>query len=114
MRRTFVEVSGFSRGIEREGAEVLREIQVELLKNLESGKVIQGTGGLRKLRMPHSRRGKGKRGGYRVIYLDLPHIERTYLLALYSKDEKDDISAQEKKSLRQLVLNLKEGIDKYV
>lgn len=107
MRRTFVETTAFSKKVDREGAGVLREIQAELLSNLESGRVIQGTGGLRKLRIADPGRGKGKRGGYRVIYLDLPDVERTYLLALYDKDEKDDISPDEKKILRALVDKLK-------
>lgn len=68
---------------------------------------MQGTGGLRKLRMADAGRGKGKRGGLRVIYLDLPDAERTYLLALYDKGEKADISADEKKGLRELVKILK-------
>lgn len=42
--------------------------QDELKKNPEAGDVIQGTGGLRKLRFGDPRRGKGKRGGLRVIY----------------------------------------------
>lgn len=108
MRRTFVEAPSFSRRVEREGPEVLRQIQDELLKNLEAGKVIQGTGGLRKLRIPDASRGKGKRGGYRVIYLDLPHVQKTFLLLIYGKDEKDDISSQERRVFRVLVAGLKE------
>ncbi len=42
-----------------------------------------------------------------MIYLDLPNVERTVLLALYDKDEKDDISQDEKKALRALVEKLK-------
>lgn len=44
-----------------------------------------------------------------MIYLDLPSVERTYLLALYDKDEKDDISQEEKRVLRALVEKLKKG-----
>lgn len=109
MRRTFIESSSFSKRVDREGAETLREIQADLLKNPESGAIIQGTGGLRKLRVADTGRGKGKRGGYRVIYLDLAQVERTYLLALYDKDEKDDISSDEKKVLRAFSERLKEA-----
>lgn len=45
-----------------------RALQVEMLKNPEAGDVIKDTGGLRKLRFSDHRRGKGKRGGLRVIY----------------------------------------------
>jgi hypothetical protein len=110
MRRTFVETSSFSRRVDREGAEVLREIQTELLEHPEAGRIIQGTGGLRKLRIADPGRGKGKRGGYRVIYLDLAGIERTYLLALYDKSERDDISTEEKKILKSTVERLKREV----
>ena len=107
MKRTFVEVSSFSRRVDREGADVLPRIQIELLKNPEAGRVIQGTGGLRKLRIADAGRGKGKRGGYRVIYFDLAGLERTYLLALYDKGEKDDISPEEKGILKSFAEKLK-------
>ncbi len=48
--------------------EEFRRLQQYMLKNPEAGDVIEGTGGLRKLRHGDSRRGKGKRGGLRVIY----------------------------------------------
>lgn len=110
MRRIFVETSSFSKRVNREGAELLRDIQAELLKNPDAGRIIQGTGGLRKLRIADPGRGKGKRGGYRVIYLDLAGIERTYLLALYDKGEKDDISAEEKNVLKSMVETLKKEV----
>lgn len=110
MQRTFVETSSFQRKVDKEGPGTLRLIQAELLRNLEAGQLIQGTGGLRKTRIADPGRGKGKRGGYRVIYLDLPRVERTYLLALYDKDEKDDISPEEKRILRSLVVTLKRGV----
>lgn len=103
MKRTFVESSLFTRRANEEGAEVLKAIQTEVLKNPEAGRVIQGTGGLRKLRVADPGRGKGKRGGFRVLYVDLPDVERTHLVALYDKDEKEDISKDEKKVMKTLV-----------
>jgi len=47
------------------------------------------------------------RGGYRVIYLDLPNGARTHLLALYDKGEKDDISDDEKRILSIIVERIK-------
>ena len=44
------------------------DLQNELMANPQAGDVIEGTGGLRKLRQADPRRGKGKRGGFRVIY----------------------------------------------
>lgn len=92
MKRVFVETSTFTRAVDAEGREALLLIQGELLERLESSPVIPGTGGLRKLRMPDAAKGKGKRGGYRVIFLDIPGAERTYLLGLYGKGEKADIA----------------------
>jgi mRNA-degrading endonuclease RelE of RelBE toxin-antitoxin system len=107
MRRTFIEASAFTKKVEREGPGTLPLIQGELLDRPESGAVIPGTGGLRKLRVPDAGRGKGKRGGYRVIYLDVPELGRTYLLGLYGKGEKADLSHDEKKVLKGLVERLK-------
>ncbi|HEV3145932.1 MAG TPA: type II toxin-antitoxin system RelE/ParE family toxin [Gemmataceae bacterium] len=67
-----------------------------------------GCGGLRKLRVLDAKRAKGKRGGARLIYLHVPEAKRFYMLDLYSKDEKDDLSAKEKKQLRQLAEELKQ------
>src|ERR1700719_4099194 len=65
------------------------------------GDLIAGTGGLRKVRV--RRGGSGKRGGARVIYYfynaDFPVV----LMALYAKNEKADVSAQEKKKFAALV-----------
>jgi len=67
------------------------------------GNVIPSTGGLRKVRWSHAGRGKGKRGGTRVIYYWHQPGEAVYLLVAYSKDQRDDLSARQKKVLRQLV-----------
>lgn len=107
MRRLFVETSAFTKKVDGEGRETLLLIQGELLDRLESSPVIPGTGGLRKLRVSNEAKGKGKRGGYRVIYLDLPEVKRTYLLGLYGKGEKADLSQDEKKVLKGLVERIK-------
>lgn len=107
MKRTFVETGAFSKRIDKEGAAVLRQIQEELLENPSAGQVIQGAGGLRKLRIADPARGKGKRGGIRVIYLDVAEVGKTYLLSLYDKDEKGDISPDEKRVLRMCAEALK-------
>jgi len=68
----------------------------------EKGDVIPGCGGLRKVRVADPRRGKGKRGGARVIYLNIPEAERIDMLAIYSKDERDDLDEDQRKVLRAL------------
>jgi hypothetical protein len=70
---------------------------------------MPGCGGLRKMRFADPRRRKGERGGVRVIYLHVPQADWIFLLDLYGKDEKDDLSAAEKKVLRQLAAEFKEA-----
>jgi len=82
MKRIFIETTAFRKKVDEGGPEFLRKIQEELLKRIDSGAVMRGTGGIRKLRIGDSSRGKGKRGGLRVIFLDLPDVEKTFLLGL--------------------------------
>ena len=74
---------------------------------------MRGIGGPRKARIADAGRGQGKRGGHRVIYLDLPDVARTHLLALYDKNEKDDISADEKRVLRGMAEEIKTEVRRY-
>src|ERR1700683_3834158 len=59
------------------------------------GDLIPGTGGLRKVRV--GRGGSGKRGGARVIYYFYSEDFPVFVMALYAKNEKADLSAREKK-----------------
>lgn len=70
------------------------ELEKLLLDNPEFGDLIKGTGGLRKARLKSST--KGKRGGFRVCYYDFPEGERLYFIIIYGKNEKEDISSEEK------------------
>lgn len=74
-----------------------------MLKNPEAGDVIEGTGGLRKLRHGDARRGKGKRGGLRVIYYWWDGGRQFWLFTLYDKDELGDLSADEKKVIKKML-----------
>ena len=82
-----------------------RQLQNELAINPLAGALIQGTGGLRKIRW--SRPGMGKRGGIRTIYYFLNETETIYMLLAYPKNEKDNLSDKEKKILRELVKGFK-------
>lgn len=73
------------------------------MQNPEAGDVIEGAGGLRKLRYGDSRRGKGKRGGLRVIYYWWDGGLQFWLFTLYDKDEAVDLSAREKLALRAML-----------
>jgi mRNA-degrading endonuclease RelE of RelBE toxin-antitoxin system len=100
MNLTFVESRAFtSRWNARQDDESLRAMQNELLSDPSRGDPIPGCGLLRKLRFGDERRGKGKRGGVRVIYLHTPEAHRIDLLAVYGKDEADDLSKEQLKVL---------------
>jgi hypothetical protein len=87
--------------------EKARQIENEILDNPEVGDMVSGTGGVRKFRLADEGRGKGKRGGIRVFYLDLPHVEKAHLLFLLRKGEAEDLTTSEKKIIRDLVVTLK-------
>lgn len=78
--------------------EAFRLFQAELMSNPKKGDVIQGTGGLRKIRV--ASKGRGKRGGSRVIYYFLDEKRRFYLLTIYGKSEVSDLTADQKKQLK--------------
>jgi hypothetical protein len=108
MKATFIESTGFTEAIvELLSDDAYAQVQFQLMANPDAGDVIPGCGGLRKLRIADPKRRKGKRGGARVIYLHVPVASRFYLLDVFGKDEKDDLSADERKQLRQLAERLK-------
>lgn len=108
MTRTFIEVPMFTKKWKELGLteDNLRELENILLENPKSGDAIQGTGGLRKIRIPLENR--GKRGGGRVIYVDIEYKETIYFLNVYVKNEKDDLTEEEKRAFRAVVKILKE------
>lgn len=80
-----------------------RELQQVLLENPMAGDVMPGTGGFRKMRWTDSRRGKGKRGGLRVIYYWIGQDRQIWMFAIYDKDEMVDLSPAEKKALKHAI-----------
>lgn len=79
------------------------ELQLYLANDPEAGDVIPGTGGFRKVRWADRRRGQGKRGGLRVIYYLFVQESRIWFLTLYGKDEAADLTASEKRLLKEAV-----------
>jgi len=80
-----------------------RRLQKALLENPEKGDVMPGTSGFRKLRWQDPRRGKGKRGGLRVIYYYLTADRQIWLFTIYDKDELADLGADEKRALKKAI-----------
>lgn len=77
------------------------ELQEILLSAPESGKLIKGGKGIRKIRWIAE--GRGKRGGTRIIYYFATAKEKFFMLDIYAKNEKEDLTEFELKSLRNLV-----------
>jgi len=100
----FIETPGFTRSLPAYMKdEEYWHFQQFLIENPHAGDVISETGGLRKVRWADPRRGKGKRGGLRVIYYHLVEASHLWLLTLYDKGEADDLTPKQKKVYRQLV-----------
>ncbi len=108
MKRTFIEVPMFTKKWKELGLtdEDLRNLENVLLENPKTGDVIQGTGGLRKIRIPLE--SSGKRSGGRVIYIDIEVKETIYFINVYTKNEKDDLTEDEKKAFKTFIKILKE------
>ncbi|MBC2600528.1 addiction module toxin RelE [Puniceicoccus vermicola] len=87
-----------------------RELQTELVANPKVGDVIPHLSGLRKMRW--GAKGKGKRGGARIIYLYLPKAGIIYLFYLFTKGDITDLKPEQKKRVAKLVTEIKEVYEK--
>ena len=97
-----VEVGSFAADAENIlSAQEIEEMKRELACVRQLGSVIEGTGGLRKFRF--GAKGKGKSGGARVLYYYGGDHMPIFLIALYPKSEKENISAAEKKAIKKLI-----------
>ena len=107
MIRTFIEVPLFSKRWKEIGLgdDELIKLQVMLLKDPESGPVMEGTGGIRKVRFPVAN--KGKSGSVRVCYTDFAEYEVIYLITAFEKSDKENLTSEEKIVLKKLVKSLK-------
>ncbi|SFI90238.1 RelE toxin of RelE / RelB toxin-antitoxin system [Nitrosomonas sp. Nm34] len=101
----FIETPTFTKQIKELATDdELKKLQVELIAQPDKGNLIQGTGGLRKVRMAAS--GQGKSSSVRVIYF-LATAEIIYLILAYPKNVKDNLTNAEKAELKKLTKLLK-------
>ena len=87
----------------------IRAIENALLENPKAGRVIKGTGRVRKFRIVLPNRGKS--GGARVIYVDFTKQEKIYLITAFDKSETEDLTQAERNELRTLVKILESELD---
>ncbi len=110
MERVFVWTEPFVNKLFKEfskkEAELIEgKIEKELCEDPEAGDLIEGTHGLRKLRVSYGSRGKS--GGIRVLYLDIKLKEIIYIIAFFPKNVKENLSKSEKNIFADVVLNIK-------
>ena len=86
----------------------LQCLQVQLLENPQIGKVIKGTGKLRKMRFAMPDRGKS--GSSRVLYVDFVLAETIYLIFAYPKNEKDNLNDEERNNIKKMIYRLEQSL----
>jgi len=103
MTREFVYTLKFDREWKTLGLkdDDLIPLEAFLLENPDAGVIMEGTGGIRKLRwtLPET----GKRSGIRVLYLDFIISEKICMFDLFTKDEKGNLTPSEKKAIKRIV-----------
>lgn len=104
----FIEATAFTRQLQNYlKDDEYRSLQDALAENPERGEVMPGTGGFRKMRWADERRGKGKRGGLRIINFYFEEDDQIWLLTLYGKDEAADLSNPQKIALQAAITSEK-------
>lgn len=110
MTRTFIQTKEFSRNWDSLGFKDvdLRRLELELLNNPSAFPVVKGTGGLRKMRF--ALENEGKSGGVRVCYVDFVVEAVIYLITVYPKSEKDNLSQAERNNIKKAIEVLKTSL----
>ncbi len=110
MKRKFVMMPIFDRQWCEMGLDDsdLQNLQTELLRNPQIGNVIKGTGKLRKMRFAFQNRGKS--GSSRVLYVDFVVAETIYLIFAYPKNEKDNLTDEERNNIKKLLDRLEQSL----
>ena len=106
--RTFIEEPMFTQKWKELGFDDndLYELEKQILYNPEAGVMMEGTGGIRKLRFAFE--GKGKSKSTRVCYVDFAVFEVVHLLTVFPKDLQDNLTDMQKRILKTKVKELKE------
>lgn len=109
MERTFIRLPSFEKAWKALGLgeDEYAGLEEMLLLNPKAGAVIEGSGGVRKVRFALP--GKGKSGSVRVIYVDIMVDETIYMIYAYPKSAKEDLSKAEVAEFKKLVDYLKKN-----
>ena len=107
MKREFIETPSFTKKWFSLGFtdDDLAGLQQFLIKNPDAGDTMVGTGGLKKIR--YALEGRGKSDSARVCYVDFAAFEKNYLIQVFSKDEKQNLTDAEKNAVKKVIAVLK-------
>lgn len=110
MLYTFIQSKQFSKTWDDLGLldEDLRLLEVDIMKAPKKAPIIPKTGKLRKMRWEYN--GKGKRGGARICYIHFEAQQTIYLMLLYAKNEKEDLTEDEKKQIKAMIDELEKEV----
>ncbi len=110
MTRTFIQTLEFTKNWNNLNLtdEDLRRLEQEILIHPKTGKVIKGTGKLRKMRFAFNN--KGKSGSVRVCYVDFLMQETIYLITVYPKSEKENLSKEECNEIKKMIEQLENNL----
>lgn len=110
MTKTFIQTHEFSRKWDELGFndEDLRQLELNIMKDPDKYPIMQGTGGLRKARVAIEN--KGKSGGARVCFVDFVFAKTVYLITVYPKKEKDNLSKEERNKIKKVIEALKKSL----
>ncbi|APW58715.1 hypothetical protein [Paludisphaera borealis] len=109
----FVRFPAFTRDWDRLGlsGEDLRQLELVILENPTRPPVVQGTGGLRKIRFAGRGSARGKSGAYRVCYVVYPDFGVIALVVVFGKKEKDDLSPADRRAVAVVIGAFREELE---
>ena len=110
MLSTFIETREFTRNFESLGYndDDLRRLQLTLLANPNIGDVMKGCGGLRKMRF--SRDNRGRSGGVRVCYFNMPSYELIFLVVVFAKNDQENLTHEQRNNIYKAVNAIKREV----
>ena len=103
MTKTFIQTITFEKQWDDLGFtdDDLCRLEYEIMKNPQAGKIIPGTGRLRKMRF--ATQYAGKRGGARVCYVDFVVLDTIYLFFAYGKSQKENLTQEECHNIKKAI-----------
>jgi hypothetical protein len=90
----------------------LLQLQLAIMENPKAGDVVQGSGGLRKLRFAPALGARGKSGALRVCYVHFEEYGIVLLVSAYAKNQQDDLSDAEIVDIRKAIERAKRALDR--